>query len=269
MRIKGGAHRGSPFFFSHPDLFRMLLVAGVFLLAGLDAGIAAAQSRTRIWSIEMGTPVAALPGQEFVDPACGTNGGPPGLPLTSFEDFAQCLIESATGLREVWFIYDDEWEYIARAQRDEMQIPRYSANSFYRQPIITSLMIDAAGLVQGYRIITDPRAPADVRIEAYMVAAAFKNALFGQATWSCIDQPPNEREQPVIDVFVKQTCVGKDEGFFLLVETRHLFKPGQDVRINPRNIEEDAGPFESSTRLDVYSAEAVKGAPCCPASALP
>jgi hypothetical protein len=73
----------------------------------------------------------------------------------------------------------------------------------------------------------------------------------------------------VIDVFVKQSCVGVDDGLFLLVETRHLFKPGQDARVNPRYFGEDAGPFESSTRLDVYSAEAVRGAPCCPASALP
>src|SRR5205809_128474 len=107
-----------------------------------------AQSRTRIWNIMLGTSVSALPGDEFVNPACGTNGGPPSLRLESFEKFARCPVEAQTRLREVWFIYDDEWEYIARAQRDEHEILQYSANSFYQQPIITSLLIDSAGNVE-------------------------------------------------------------------------------------------------------------------------
>ena len=45
-------------------------------LAGAVAVVAA--GRPAIWDVRLGSPVSALP-DEFVDPACGTNGGPPGL----------------------------------------------------------------------------------------------------------------------------------------------------------------------------------------------
>ena len=68
--------------------------------------------------------------------------GTPSLRLESFADFALCRTEARTGLHEVWFIYDDEWEYIARAYGDDEEIRRFSANVLYAQPIITSLLID-------------------------------------------------------------------------------------------------------------------------------
>ena len=45
---------------------------------------------------------------------------------------------------------------------------------FFRQPIITSLLVDDSGLVQGYRVVTDPRAPVAVRQEAHTLFAIFK-----------------------------------------------------------------------------------------------
>ena len=122
---------------------------------------------TKIWDIKLGTPVAALPLDQFVDPACGTNGGPPSRVLARFADFAVCPPDKATGLHEVWFRYDDELEYVARARRSEIMIRLYQANSLGGQPIITSLLFDDAGLVQGYRIVNDPRAAGGTRIEAY------------------------------------------------------------------------------------------------------
>src|SRR4051812_49315706 len=72
------------------------------------AGAPAPAQRTapKIWDIKLGIPVGELPLTEFVDPACGTNGGPPARVLKSFADFAQCAVEAGTGLREIWFRYD-------------------------------------------------------------------------------------------------------------------------------------------------------------------
>ena len=97
------------------------------LLAGAGAHAASAQQRAvsgqqrlpQIWDLQLGTPVSDLPEEAFVDPACGTNGGPPGLPIGSFEQFGRCRPENS-GLREIWFRYDDELEYIARAARDQI-----------------------------------------------------------------------------------------------------------------------------------------------------
>jgi len=175
------------------------------ILAASGAGAASGpRPLPRIWDVQPGTAVSELPEEELVDPACGTNGGPPGLRLESFEQFERCRPETS-GLREIWFRYDDELEYIARAARDPDAVARNNAMVVLGQPLILSLLIDRAGLVQGYRIFTDPHADQDLRADAYMVAIAFK-ARFGTDGWECRDLPPNEGETPIMGTFVKQRC---------------------------------------------------------------
>jgi hypothetical protein len=185
--------------------------------------------------------------------------------LQGFEDFARCPVEQRTGLREIWFIYDDEWEYIARAHRDPIEIAQYSENTLYQQPIITSILVDDAGLVQGYRVITDPKAPNDVRRDAYLLYAIFKGQ-FTDAPWQCTDLPPDERERPLGGVFLKASCVMVSEHQFVRLEARRLLKPGQDLREIPRLRDQAVGDFESAVRLEVYNLAAVRDAPCCRAS---
>jgi len=274
----GGARSPCTFRFEYYDVTRLLhdvtrllpVFVAVFTLE-LHSGDAFAQSRPRIWDVVLGSPIGELPLEEFVDPACGTNGGPPSLPLEGFKDFNRCPVEQETGLREVWFIYDDEREYIARAERDETLIGRYSANNFYSQPIITSLFIDNMGLVQGYRVITDPRAPAEVRIEAYLLSIVFKGmrSMLGHSSWVCTKLPRGKRERPIENVFIKESCKSVTDERLLQLEIRHMHKPGQDIRVNPRLLSVAEGEFESSTRLEVYNIDAVRGAPCCPASVFP
>jgi hypothetical protein len=182
--------------------------------------------------------------------------------LESFADFARCPVEEGTGLREVWFIYDNEWEYIARAYRDPDEIARYSANVFYGQPIITSLLIDENGLVQGYRIVTDPRAPPELRLLANALHTNLKG-LFRDAPWQCMDLPRGEREEPVDGTFLKEDCVMAGPDRLVRLQGRLLRKPGQGVQVAPE------GYFESSTRLEVYNPDAVRDAPCCQAFARP
>ena len=169
-------------------------------------GVAA---RRRIWDVRPGTPVGELPDEAFVDPACGTNGGPPGLQLGAFENFARCRAE-ACGLREIWFRYDDELEYIARAARDPDAIARSNAMVVLGQPVILSLLVDPAGLVQGYRIITDPHAEEELRMNAYTIAVAFK-ARFGADGWACEDLPPATGETPIAGT-LRQGALPQDGG---------------------------------------------------------
>lgn len=222
-----------------------------------------AQSRARIFDVALGSRISELPADEWVEPACGTNGGPPSISLEAFQEFVRCPLEETTGLREVWFIYDDEWEYIARAYRDPVEIGRYAENTFYGQPIITSVLIDDDGLVQGYRVVTDPRAPVDVRRGAYLLHPVLKS-LFSDAPWQCSDLPVEEREGPVDGIFLKTDCVLVSDDRFIRLEGRLLRKPGQ----NRFEVPPD-GYFESSARLEVFNLSAVREAPCCQASARP
>jgi hypothetical protein len=231
-----------------------LFTAGLAAWFALGAG-QAQELATKIWDITLGTPVAALPLDQFVDPACGTNGGPPSRVLGSFADFALCPPDKATGLHEVWFRYDDELEYVARARRSEIMIRLYQANVLGGQPIITSLLIDDAGLVEGYRIVNDPRAAGATRIEAYGLVELFKGMV--APGLDCVDLPPGPGERPIEDLFVKQSCEVKADGQVTKIEARRYYRPGQFL-INPNDNRMTENEFESSARLEVYRATAGK-----------
>jgi hypothetical protein len=233
---------------------RSLLTFGAGLASSLAAAmlLTAAQAQTlppKIWDITLGIPISALPLNDFVDAACGTNGGPPARVLKGFEEFAVCPVETTTGLREVWFRYDDEMEYVARARRSDALVRQYQANSLAGQPIITSLLIDDAGRVQGYRIVNDPRVEGRTRIAAFGIADLFKG-MAGMGI-PCVDLPPAEGERPIDDIFVKEICELKTDEKVVRVEARRYYKAGQ-FAVDPNENRLTENLFESSARLEIY-----------------
>jgi hypothetical protein len=240
--------------FAHPTVLAWIAAALVLVCA--DTFPARAQSpMPQIWDVKSGTPVGDLPDDAFVDPACGTNGGPPGLALGGFENFARCRAEPS-GLREVWFRYDDELEFIARAARDPDAVARSNAMVVLGQPVILSLLVDAAGLVQGYRIITDPHADEERRMNAYTVAIAFK-ARFGMDGWACEDLAPGEGETPILGLFVKERCRKVADGQEVTVDSRYYYKPGQ-AQLDPNTGLPTVNQFESSARMQLVATGAVR-----------
>ena len=205
----------------------LALRLSIGLSLGLCLGAASAQNApSKIWDIKLGTAIAALPLDNFVDPACGTNGGPPARVLKGFAEFAQCAVERTTGLREVWFRYDDEMEYVARARRSEIMVRQYRANSLAGQPIITSLLIDGAGLVQGYRIVNDPRIESNTRIAAFGLADVFKG-IAGMGL-QCTDLPLAEGERPILIDFGMASLCGVENRIWnttLLGGSLHYMPP--------------------------------------------
>jgi hypothetical protein len=234
-------------------LMRHLLAAALALILLCD--LAWAQSRPKIWDMKFGTPVGELPDEEFVDPACGTNGGPPGLRIASFEEFEKCRAE-ASGLREIWFRYDDEEEYVARAARNPDAVARANTMMMLGQPITLSMLVDRVGRLQGYRIFTDPRADADLRKDAYLIGTAFK-VRYGGDGWDCKDEPPAAGETPLDGIFIKQRCQKRAEGHQVTVESRHYYKAGQAL-VDPNSGVTTVNQFESSARIEVVQLEALQ-----------
>ena len=114
--------------------------------------------RATVWDLKLGQPVAAQPrAEEFRGFACGSNGGPPRQRLAGWSDFARCKAEPS-GLHEVYFEYDDELEYIARAKDLEMNITRWAGTTEAMFPVIVSALFNDSGVLAGIRIVTDPRA---------------------------------------------------------------------------------------------------------------
>ena len=136
-----------------------LRVAGwLVMIFSVPTALSQAQEpskRLTIWDIHLGEDASAIP-DAYVNYACGTNGGPPSRKLPNFAAFKTCK-PAADGLHEVYFEYDDELEYVARALDNESQIRKYAGTTVYEFPVVASLLIDDAGVVRGERMATDPR----------------------------------------------------------------------------------------------------------------
>lgn len=218
------------------------------------AGDAPRAVRHEIWDIPVGAAVTALP-DDFVDFACGTGGGPPGLPLSGFADWRRCRPDDA-GLHEVYFRYDDEVEYWAKANNLADQMEQYIGTRAYGFPVTVSALIGddgGAGVVRGIRIVSDPRDPTGDRDEAYLLRN-FLNARFGRDGWRCQDEPPAPGETPVAGTLIKERCdKDLDGGVHGVLVTRHLRKPGQN-QYDPHSGRETTNQFESSVRFELVKA---------------
>src|SRR5215475_8957892 len=200
----------------------LALAIGLLGLVWASEVLSDAQQRPRrleIWDLQLGAPVDQLP-DEFIDYACGTAGGPPSRPLDGWRDFHRCRPEPS-GLREVYFRYDDELEYWARANNLTAQMEQYVGTKTYGFPINVSALISDDGVVRGIRIVTDPRDPSGDRDEAYLLRN-FLNARFGREDWHCEDLPTEPGETSVSGIFIKQRCEKDMEGgVHGLLVTRH------------------------------------------------
>jgi len=206
------------------------------------------QHRLEIWDIRLGVAAAGLP-DEFVDYACGTDGGPPSLPLTNFTGYKRCRAETS-GLREVYFRYDDELEYWARANDVLAQFQQYAGTKTYGFPIVASVLFDDAGIAKGIRIVSDPRDENQDRDEAYLLKN-FLTARFGRDGWACSNLAPDPGETPVDGVLIKQNCrkdIDAETTAFL--DPRFLRKPGQ-AHFDPHSGKETQGEFESSVHFEL------------------
>ena len=231
------------------------LLAALFALACAASAASAPMNRPmrlEVWDLRLGTPLEKLP-DEFIDYACGTNGGPPSVPLNGWNDFRRCRAEPS-GLREVYFRYDDELEYWAKANNLADQMEQYSGTKTYGFPVVVSALIDAEGLLAGIRIVSDPRDTSQNRDEAYLLRN-FLTARLGRDNWQCQDLALEGGETPVDGVFVKQRCRKQiDDKTTASLATRYLRKPGQS-RLDPQSGRETAGQFESTARFELVRAK--------------
>jgi uncharacterized protein YjbI with pentapeptide repeats len=212
-----------------------------------------ADARSTIFDLEIGAPVSAQP-TDFQEFACGTNGGPPSVPIAGFAQFAACPAEE-TGLHEVQFRYDDELHYIALARRDPLAAEFFGGTKIGNFPILASALIDDAGILRGIRAVTDDRVSDRTRRFAYSMPV-FLRSIYGSAGWNCIDFPAAEGETPVGNSLIKQDC-GKvtEDGFAIATQARLLRRPGQTL-IDPANGQIRVGYYESTARMEMFRADA-------------
>jgi hypothetical protein len=171
--------------------------------------------RASVWDLKLGQPISAQPSPlEFRGFACGSNGGPPRQRLAGWSDFARCAPEPS-GLHEIYFEYDDEYEYIARAKDLEREVARWAGTTELAFPVIVSALFDAKGVLEGIRIVTDSRpdhrvdtTDADLRKrdDAYLFGGRMASRFDIDGKRDCAALPPAEGESAVGDLFIKQSC---------------------------------------------------------------
>jgi hypothetical protein len=245
----------------------VLLVSATLYFPVMCLSAAAAEPvlhRATIWDLVLGAPISAQPSpQEFQAFACGSNGGAPRAPLTGWADFKRCPAD-ADGLHEVYFEYDDELEYIARAHDNETAISRWAGTNEVTFPVITSALFDDSGILKGIRLVTDPRpdhrnditeAERKKREESYQLGGVMAARFNIEADRDCKSLPPAEGEGSVGSLFIKQICERSDPaaGRRYAVRVNLYRKPGQSG-VNPQlPTQLTQGQFESSARLEVYA----------------
>jgi hypothetical protein len=223
--------------------------------------------RSTIWDLVLGAPVAAQPPpQQFQAFACGSNGGSPRAPLTGWADFKRCPAEP-DGLHEVYFEYDDEIEYIARAHDNDREISRWAGTHEVMFPVIASALFDDSGILQGIRLVTDPRpdhrnditeADRKKREESYLLGGVMASRFGIEPERDCKSLPPGKGEGAVGSLFIKQVCERKDPAASrrFIVRSNLFRKPGQSG-VNPQlPTQLTQGQFESSARLEIYALDA-------------
>jgi len=208
--------------------------------------------RLTVWDIHIGETASEIP-DEFVNYACGTNGGPPAIPLAGFKEFSKCRPD-ADGLHEVYFEYDDELEYRARALNLPAEIRMYAGTTVFEFPVVASALFDNSGRVRGLRMVTDPRQQVSRGRIEFWELGRFLRQRFGDDHWDCKDLPPAAGESPVGSLFIKTHCEKTtSDGLRLVLEQRLLQKKGQHF-IDPHSGQAERDPFESMTRFEAYDA---------------
>ena len=208
-------------------------------------------TRLNIWDIHIGEAAAKIP-DGFINYACGTDGGPPSLPLANFAEFKKCRPD-ANGLREVYFEYDDELEYWARALDLKPEIRMYAGTTAYEYPVVASVLFDDAGRAKGLRLVTDPRQHVVRNRSEFWSLATFIRQRFGDDGWKCRDLPREEGEHAIGSMFLKNHCEKTVNGLHLVLEQRDFRKKGQHL-VDPDTGQPRMEDYESATRFEIYDA---------------
>ena len=181
--------------------------------------------------LSVGMRVAELPAEGYVDLACGSNGGEPGMALASWAKFASCRPDAA-GLHEVTFAY-------AESPLAELG-DRWEGTKVAGHPVIPSLLIDDAGVVQGIRVVTDFDTRMYLKKKAFLLGIRVMGR-YGRDGWTCTEAKPGAGRTPVGGLFIDRRCEKTFHDRRLILET-DLY----------RTAEQQGQEFTGATRLEIF-----------------
>ena len=211
----------------HSKGVAVMLVA----LAVGPAGAAENPLEGDLRDLRVGMTVAELPAEGYVDLACGSDGHEPGSPLATWSEFARCPPDAAR-LHEVVFAFapsplaalGDRWE----------------GTKVAGHPVMPSLLLDHAGVVQGIRIVTDPDTRLYLHKKAFLLGIRVMGR-YGRDGWTCTEANPGDDRSPIGGMFIDRRCEKTFHDRRLILETDLYRDVGQEGR-----------EFTNSTRLEIF-----------------
>jgi hypothetical protein len=214
-------------------MFRRLLgmsLAATVLIAGA-AGAAEDPQDGDLRDLRVGMSVAELPTEGYVDLACGSDGGAPGVPLARWAAFERGPPDAA-GLHEVTFAY-------AESPLAELG-DRWEGTKVAGHPVIPSLLIDGQGMVRGIRIVTDPDARMYLKKKAFLLGIRVMGR-YGRDGWTCTEAEPGAGRAPVGGLFIDRHCEKVLHDRRLILDT-DLY----------RTADQQGQEFTGATRLEIF-----------------
>jgi hypothetical protein len=205
------------------DASRVLIVSmGLFF--GVSSAAIACPGRQTVWDLPLGASVSDLP-DAFGDYACGSNGGPPLRPLQGFDDYPRCEADER-GFHEVYFRYDDEPEFAARALEQQRLIELCEGTRIDGIPVIASALFDDTGILRGIRIVSDARGavPAE-RNDHWALGLMLRRQFAGD--WACSPIPLGSGSTPVGDFLPNEECSLTADAVTMTVRQEYYHRVGQ------------------------------------------
>ncbi len=209
---------------------RGLLAGAAALLAAALPAMAADAPRNDLRDFRIGMTVPELPREGYGRFICGGE-GPFTRRLGSWSDYSTCAPDP-DGLHEVRFDYTATRVEFVKANE------KWGGTRVFGHPVLVSLLIDAAGAVEGIRILTDPASRFYMKKKAFLLGERAK-LHFGRDTWECVETPPNAGETPVGGIFRKERCISNLLERRVRLEIDLYRLPGQSGRqfVNRTKIE--------------------------------
>jgi hypothetical protein len=127
----------------------------------------------------------------------------------------------------VYFRYNDEGEYVARALEQAHDIERLRGTRVYGFDVMTSALLDGAGVLRGIRVVTDPRGVEPGTRNDHWRLGALLMRHFGETDWDCQELPLAERETAITSFFVKRRCTKLTADASLKVEQDYYHRSGE------------------------------------------
>jgi hypothetical protein len=184
-----------------PAMTNLRAVAIVTLLAALlarPAGAADDPAEGDIRTLKVGVPVNELSTAGYLGFACVDEQWTRGEALESWAEFEHCPADAA-GLHEVAFEYDDSYQEWAPVNDD------WEGTKIAGHPVLLSLLIDDAGMVQGIRAVTDPESRMYMKKKAFLLGIRVMGR-YGRDGWSCSDRPGVAGRSAVGGMYIDRHC---------------------------------------------------------------